>query len=135
MPAPKTWPDDQGWNFAPLFGQKEPDLIIKSDTVHDAGAVAGRVGQARHADAGITEPRWVRAIEIRPTTVKGRKITHHAIAYLEQDEPGAPAVVGLPDAVHGMGRRQAGRNDASGHGQAAPARIEVPLGHPLLAGR
>src|SRR5438093_7430058 len=30
MPAPKMWPDDQGWNFAPIFGQKEPDLIIKS---------------------------------------------------------------------------------------------------------
>ena len=33
----------------------------------------------------VTEPRWVRAIEIRPHTVKGRRITHHAIAYLEQD--------------------------------------------------
>src|SRR6476646_2624786 len=26
MPPAKHWPDDQGWNFAPLFGQKEPDL-------------------------------------------------------------------------------------------------------------
>jgi len=31
MPAPKTWPEDQGWNFAAQFGQKEPDLIVKSD--------------------------------------------------------------------------------------------------------
>src|SRR5438128_5817134 len=30
MPAAKHWPDDQGWNFAAAFGQKEPDLIIKS---------------------------------------------------------------------------------------------------------
>src|SRR5436309_12464921 len=30
MPAKKTWPDDQGWNFAAQFGQKEPDMIIKS---------------------------------------------------------------------------------------------------------
>ena len=30
MPAAKQWPDDQGWNFAAAFGQKEPDLIIKS---------------------------------------------------------------------------------------------------------
>src|SRR6266545_7653322 len=30
MPAPKEWPEDQGWNFAKLFGQKEPDLIINS---------------------------------------------------------------------------------------------------------
>src|SRR6476619_2150894 len=24
MPSAKTWPEDQGWNFAALFGQKEP---------------------------------------------------------------------------------------------------------------
>src|ERR1044071_8051303 len=29
MPGPKTWPEDQGWDFAPLFGQKEPDLGIQ----------------------------------------------------------------------------------------------------------
>ncbi len=33
---------------------------------------------------GLTEARWVRAIEIRPSTVKGRKITHHALAHLIQ---------------------------------------------------
>ena len=49
MPAPKTWPEDQGWNFAAMFGQKEPDMIVKSYDVHHAGGVAGRVGQARHA--------------------------------------------------------------------------------------
>src|SRR5689334_14321998 len=30
MPAPKQWPNEQGWNFAAMFGQKEPDLIIRS---------------------------------------------------------------------------------------------------------
>jgi hypothetical protein len=34
----------------------------------------------------LTEPRWVRALEIRPSSVKGRKITHHAIARLQQRE-------------------------------------------------
>ena len=37
-------------------------------------------------DVPLTEPRWVRAIEMRPGTIKGRKITHHALAYLLQDE-------------------------------------------------
>ncbi len=32
MPAEITWPEDQGWNFAALFGQKEPDMVIKSHT-------------------------------------------------------------------------------------------------------
>ena len=39
-------------------------------------------------ETGVTEPRWVRAIEVRPGTVKGRKITHHANSDLIQDEPG-----------------------------------------------
>ena len=88
MPAPKTWPEDQGWNFAHLFGQTEPDLIVKSDPF-TMPALSQDAWDKRVTDAGITEPRWVRAIEIRPITVKGRRITHHAIAYLEQEEPGA----------------------------------------------
>jgi hypothetical protein len=95
MPAPKTWPDDQGWNFAAAFGQKEPDMIIKSEPFTMA-AVAQDAWDKRVTASGLTEPRWVRAIEIRPEFVKGRKITHHAIAYLEQNEPGAPAAGGLP---------------------------------------
>jgi hypothetical protein len=34
----------------------------------------------------ITEPRWVRAIEIRPVGKNARKITHHALARLQQPE-------------------------------------------------
>ena len=30
MPPARHWPDDQGWNFAAAYGQKEPDLVIKS---------------------------------------------------------------------------------------------------------
>ena len=54
-------------------------------------AVSQDAWDKRVTPSGITEPRWVRAIEIRPETLKGRKITHHAIAYLEQSEPGAPS--------------------------------------------
>ena len=45
-------------------------------------------------DTGITEPRWVRAIEARSGTLKGRKITHHALAYLMQDEKEVAAMLG-----------------------------------------
>ena len=33
-------------------------------------------------DIPITEPRWVKMVEIRPTNLKARKIVHHSIAYL-----------------------------------------------------
>jgi hypothetical protein len=95
MPPAKQWPSDQGWNFAAQFGQKEPDLIIKSYDF-TMPAVSQDVWDKRVTPSGITEPRWVRAIEIRPENLKGRKITHHAIAYLEQTEPGTPGVPGLP---------------------------------------
>jgi hypothetical protein len=34
------------------------------------------------SDIPITEPRWVRMVEIRPTNEQGRKIIHHSVAYL-----------------------------------------------------
>jgi len=95
MPAPKQWPEDQGWNFAALFGQKEPDMIVNSYEF-TMPAQSQDAWDKRTTPTGITEPRWVRAIEIRPKTLKGRRITHHAIAYLEQDEPGVTPVFGLP---------------------------------------
>ena len=95
MPAAKQWTDGQGWNFAAAFGQKEPDLVIESHPF-TMPAVAQDAWDKRITPSGITEPRWVRAIEVRPETLKGRKITHHAIAYLEQSEPGVVATPGLP---------------------------------------
>lgn len=88
MPAPKKWPDGQGWNFAAMFGQTEPDLIVKSPEF-TMPAVAQDAWDHRVTLTGLTEPRWVRAIEIRPSNIKGRRITHHAIAYLDQTEQGA----------------------------------------------
>ena len=85
MPPPKVWPNEQGWNFAKLFGQTEPDLIVRS-TPWTQKAGANDTWWKPIVETGLTEPRWVRAIEIRPATVKGRKITHHAVERLIQDE-------------------------------------------------
>jgi hypothetical protein len=85
MPAPVVWPDDSKWNFAEMFGGP-PDLIIKS-TPWLQKARANDAWWRPVVDTGLTEDRWVRAIEIKPSTVKGRQITHHAIARLQQTEP------------------------------------------------
>jgi hypothetical protein len=37
-------------------------------------------------ETGLTEARWVRAIEIRPIGPDGRKIVHHVLTMLEQKE-------------------------------------------------
>jgi hypothetical protein len=90
MPPAKEWPDESVWNFAKLFGGP-PDLVIKS-TPWTQKAQANDAWWKPVVETGLTEARWVRAIEIRPATVKGRKITHHAIARLQQEEdtPGQP---------------------------------------------
>src|SRR5262249_28311954 len=84
MPPAKQWPDEAVWNFAGLFGGP-PDLILKSP-LYTMPAVAQDAWYKPTVDTGLTEPRWVRAIEIRPATVKGRKITHHALAMLQEQQ-------------------------------------------------
>ncbi|HKF69172.1 MAG TPA: cytochrome c, partial [Vicinamibacterales bacterium] len=83
MPAPKIWSDEAKWNFASKYGQ--PDLVIKAPE-YTMPAVAQDVWWRPSVATGLTEPRWVRAIEIRPATIKGRRITHHALARLQQPE-------------------------------------------------
>ena len=84
MPLPKVWPDESKWGFADQFGP--PDLIIKSPD-WSVPAVALDAWYKPVVPTGLTEPRWVRAIEIHPATVKGRKVTHHALARLQQEDP------------------------------------------------
>ena len=86
MPPPVKWADDTIWNFAELFGGP-PDLIVKSPA-YTQKAIAQDAWFKPVVPTGLTEERWVRAIEIRPSTVKGRKITHHALARLQQTENG-----------------------------------------------
>ncbi len=99
MPAAKVWPSEQGWNFAKQFGKTEPDLILKSlPWTQKAGA--NDAWWKPVVETGITEPRWVRALEIRPSSVKGRRITHHAIARLQQRE--TDALAQNPDDANGQ---------------------------------
>jgi hypothetical protein len=85
MPAAKQWPKDDGWQLAKQFGP--PDLVIKSEP-YTMPAHGQDVWFKPLTPIGLTEPRWVRAVEMRPSTAAGRRITHHALAYLQQEEPG-----------------------------------------------
>jgi hypothetical protein len=100
MPPPKQFADDSVWGFAPMFGQTQPDLVLKSKP-YTVKAVQQDAWWRPATETGVTEPRWVRAIEIRPSTVAGRKVTHHALARLQQDEgsPRAAASTDDDDAV------------------------------------
>ncbi len=85
MPPPKKWPDGEEWVLAKQFG--EPGIILKSED-YTMPAHGQDVWFKPLTAVNIDEPRWVRAVEILPGTPKGRKIMHHVLARLQQEEPG-----------------------------------------------
>jgi len=85
MPAAKQWPKDDGWQLSKQFGQ--PDFVLKSED-YTMPAKGQDVWFKPLTPIPLTEARWVRAVEMRPGTPAGRRITHHALAYLQQEEPG-----------------------------------------------
>jgi hypothetical protein len=92
MPPPKQWPNDDGWQLEKQYGK--PDLIVKSEP-YTVAAKGQDVWYRPLTPIPLTEPRWVRAVEIRPATAAGRRVTHHAIAYLEQEEPGTTSGIAM----------------------------------------
>ena len=104
MPPPKTFPEDEGWQLAKAYG--EPDLVLKSEP-YTMPAHGQDVWFKPLTDIPLTEPRWVRAVEMRPGSVAGRKIMLHVLARLIQVEPGGPANPGAAavgdDAAAAMG--------------------------------
>ena len=87
-PAPMEFPDPNRWQLADRFG--EPDLIIRSEPYTLAAVTQDRWFRPT-VPSGITEPRWVRAIEMKSAYPDGRKIVHHALAFLLQREEGGMA--------------------------------------------
>lgn len=86
MPAPRKFPAGNEWQAAKELG--EPDMVVKSEP-YTMAAHRQDVWWRPVSDVPLTEPRWLRAVEIRPGSAAGRKITHHAVAYLDQDDPGS----------------------------------------------
>ena len=94
MPPPATFPDPTGWQLAGQFGP--PDLVIKSPPYTLAARTQDKWFRPV-SETGLTEPRWVRAIEIRPSYPDGRRIVHHVLTTLQQGEEG---VTGLAHSAH-----------------------------------
>jgi len=61
-------------------GYGAPDLVITAP-LQTMPAVHQDVWWRPVQDIPITEPRWVRMVEIRPANLAGRKVLHHSIAY------------------------------------------------------
>jgi len=85
MPPAVKFPDPNRWQLSDTFGP--PDLVIRSKPF--TMPASGEDKWFRPVvETGLTDARWVRAIEVRPSYPDGRKIVHHALTYLLQDEKG-----------------------------------------------
>jgi hypothetical protein len=105
MPPPKPLVTTNEWK-GQRDGYGPPDLVVRS-----AEATMPAVHQDSwwrpESDIPLTEPRWVKMVEIRPTNLKARKIVHHAVAYLVLNND--------PEAV---GPRRGGADNAAAGGGA-----------------
>jgi hypothetical protein len=63
-----------------MNGYGPPDLVIKSSE-YTMPAKHQDVWYRPTSDIPITEPRWIRMVEIRPSNLKARKTLHHSVAY------------------------------------------------------
>ncbi len=79
MPAAKPLLTNNEWQGV-MDGFGPPDLVIKSSE-YTMPAKHQDVWYRPTSDIPLTEPRWVRMVEIRPTNLNARKIVHHSIAY------------------------------------------------------
>ena len=80
LPPAKPLVTNNEWQGV-MDGFGPPDVVIKSSE-YKMPAVGQDVWYRPMTDIPITEPRWVKMVEIRPTNLKARKILHHSIAYL-----------------------------------------------------
>ena len=74
LPPAKEWPDGERWRVGDLLG-REPDLTVRS-TPWTQPATGQDQWWQPVVDSGMTEDRWIKAVEVRPT-LEGRRIVHH----------------------------------------------------------
>jgi hypothetical protein len=88
LPPAKPLVTDNEWEGV-RDGHGQPDLVIRSSE-YPMPAHHQDVWYRPMSDIPITEPRWVKRVEIRPTSLQARKTLHHSIAYLVlNDDPDA----------------------------------------------
>jgi hypothetical protein len=113
MPAPLTFEDDRVWSIG------KPDLVVSTKDILVKANAADWWGEIESIPTGLTEDRYVAAIEIKEvndvprdgsgrSTVGGRYVFHHMIYRtevrdgVEADDPSSPEATSWP--VHEVGR-------------------------------
>ena len=77
LPPPVEWPDEESWEIG------TPDWIVTSPE-HTMYAEGTDWWPNFTVDSGLTEDRYIKAIETKPSPA-GRRVVHHAVTSLAQD--------------------------------------------------
>ena len=93
-PAAREFNDALVWRLESQMGSA-PDLVVESEP-YDLAAVTQDKWFRPTTPTGLTEEKWVKAIEIRPKDAESRRVVHHSLAFLVQQEDGK---AGLPEDV------------------------------------
>jgi len=93
-PDPVEYNDALVWRLESEMGSA-PDLVVESEPF-DLAAMTQDKWYRPTTPTGLTEERWVKAIEIRPKDAASRSVVHHSLAFLVQQEDGK---AGLPEDV------------------------------------
>src|SRR5690606_14556768 len=65
LPAPRQWPDPNAWVYESVFG-RPPDLVVESTPYVVEASGKDQWPTPVTEVTGITEEKWIRAIELRP---------------------------------------------------------------------
>ena len=90
MPPPPSFPDDEAWHIG------EPDLIVEIPKPHTVPAAGGDLWIDYIADSGLTEDRYLQAVEAKPGP-GARAVVHHLLTYLIQDVDQTEVLAGRLD--------------------------------------
>jgi hypothetical protein len=134
MPLPLTFADSGAWSIG------TPDLVVVTPSVTVKAVSPDWWGNAGFGDTGLTEDRYVSAVEIREvndaqhgggasTTVGGLFIFHHAIMTVEAPGSGGNGSIvgGWP--IHEVGRNADIFNPDAGKLLKAGSRVGFPNVH------
>jgi mono/diheme cytochrome c family protein len=79
LPAPVEWPDYREWRLSEELGP--PDLVLRTPKF-DVPPEGGDMFFNPQVPTGLTEDRYMKAIEVKPSYPAGRSVVHHAVPTL-----------------------------------------------------
>ena len=96
MPPARKFADPDTWLIGP------PDLIVRSEELTVKANSPDWWGEISPVDVGLTEDRWIKAMEIKPSNPK---IVHHVVIYaIEPDAPEGTPETGVQLHEYAVGK-------------------------------